>query len=65
MIEEKNEGLGKISRETVTDPKLPMFTEDWPTWQMLQDMRDFCLAKPSRAFCCNTPAQMRVVASVL
>lgn len=65
MNKEKNEGLGKISRQSVTDPKLPMFTEDWPTWQMLQDMRDFCLAKPSRAFCCNTPAQTRMTASVL
>lgn len=41
--------LGKINRQTVTDLKMPMFTEDWPTWQMLRDMRDFCLAKPSRS----------------
>lgn len=58
-------GSGKIGRRAAADLKMPAFIEDWPTWQMLRDMRDFCLAKPSRAFCCNTPAQTRTVASVL
>lgn len=58
-------GLGKISRQAASDLEMPAFAEGWPTWQMLQEMRDFCLAKPSRAFCCNTPARTRMVASVL